>query len=126
MNLFVYGTLRPGGTLHDGWLGGRPSAQGTTSGALFSLPGWPAPGPYPLADFTESVGQVVGDVFSFDDGDSVLAALHRMETSVGYRLASVVVEHSDGTRTAAVAYQWDHKVGERIDGGDWLEATCQR
>ncbi|WP_070155677.1 gamma-glutamylcyclotransferase family protein [Sphingobium phenoxybenzoativorans] len=123
--LFVYGTLRKGGSapLADRlaqearWLG-RAEARG----ALYRIDGYP--GFVPDANG----GPVTGDLFEIDPGGALLAALDDYEECAPpwpepheYRRTVIEVETEHG-RTAAwtYLYAWPVEGRERIAGGDFL------
>lgn len=114
MRVFVYGTLRRGGPLHECWLGGAEFVEARTErGRMFHR--FARAGRYigyPVVRFGEP-GVVHGEVYDLDALD--FEDLRRMEQAVGYRL----VELADGT----VAFDWPagHGHGPEVESGDWMD-----
>lgn len=120
--VFVYGTLRRGGSHHwrmDGAVFIRP---GTIRGRMYRF-GW-----YPGLVADESAGEIHGEVYAV--GPAQLAALDLFEgLSAGeiegseYRRVRVTVE-GGGEPVSAWIWEWLGPVDEsqRIPDGDWLKA----
>ena len=118
-NVFVYGTLRRGGSHHWRMEGADFIASGTVAGRMYRFDWYPG-----LVLGGE--GEVKGEVFAV--GAEQLAALDVFEgLSAGeiegseYRRVKTPVTTADGTLTAW-AWEWVGPVDEsmRIAGGDWL------
>ena len=120
--VFVYGTLRCGGTHHwrmDGAVFIRP---GTIRGRMYRFDWYPGIVP------DDSAGEITGDVYAV--GPAQLAALDRFEgLSAGeiegseYRRIRVTVG-GEGEPVSAWIWEWLGPVDEsrRIPDGDWLNA----
>lgn len=121
--IFVYGTLRPGGSAearmagHGRWLG-----PATAAGRLYRISHYPGF----VADGTGGV--VHGALFEATDPDALLAALDVYEgcgpadrQPHEYRRARIGVVHRGRPRTAwAYLYAWPVDAATRIAGGDFL------
>lgn len=120
--LFVYGTLRRGGTLVS--LLHRDSARvgATIAGAMFEAPG--VGGAYPAVSIDDA-GTVRGEVV-FIDRDHGLAMLlakdvDAMERGAGYVLRQTLARLDDGRTIPVDVYDWPWRErGTSIDHGDWL------
>ena len=119
--VFVYGTLRRGGTHHWRMDGAEFIAHGTIRGRMYRF-GW-----YPGLIADENGGPVSGEVYQV--GPAQLAALDEFEgLSAGeiegseYRRVRVTVETGAAPLTAWI-WEWLGPVDEaaRITGGDWLK-----
>lgn len=129
--VFVYGTLRPGGTNHAPVLGGRVAsweAAVLPAALLYHGPG------YPYAVDGPAGAEVRGELVHPLPGvhEAVLADLDRLEEYVPgdpdslYERVRREVVTSDGRRTAAWVYLAGPAVrgalsatGRRVAGGDW-------
>lgn len=118
--VFVYGTLRRGGTHHWRMDGAEFVANGTIRGRMYRF-GW-----YPGLIADENGGEIIGEVYQV--GPAQLAALDEFEgLSAGeiqgseYRRVRVAV--SGGDPATAWIWEWLGPVDEatRITGGDWLK-----
>lgn len=114
--VFVYGTLRLGATLWH-----RIHKQVTAVVGDVVVPGTMYRSPmgygYPVVNFDEISGEVIGDVITVDS--RAMNWIDWMETSSGYepRLLTVTLPTGEVTATA---YHWPHlDRGERIADGDW-------
>lgn len=125
LNVFVYGTLRPGyrnrkmpvdAIIHNC----------TTEGALFSTQYG-----YPGADFNES-GVIHGDVLVFDLCDprqvEVWAYILDMELGASYAVHHVEVAVDEEDTINAVAFQYldVRRRTERIESGDFIEWATEQ
>jgi gamma-glutamylcyclotransferase (GGCT)/AIG2-like uncharacterized protein YtfP len=122
--IFVYGTLRPGGsaearmTGHGRWLG-----PARTAGKLYRIAHYPG---FVVGDADD--GAVVGALFEADDPVALLAALDIYEgcgpddpAPQEYRRARIAVLHEGVVRQAwTYLYTWPVDEGSRITDGDFL------
>ncbi len=122
--IFVYGTLRPGGsaearmTGHGRWLGPARAA-----GKLYRIAHYPG---FVVGD--EDDGWVVGALFEADDPVTLLAALDIYEgcgpddpAPQEYRRARIAVLHEGVVHQAwTYLYTWPVDEGSRITDGDFL------
>lgn len=115
--VFVYGTLRRGGSNHFRMAQARFVAEGAVYGGLYRID-W-----YPGLVVDENSGAVKGEVFMADAG--TIAELDDFEGS-GYHRVRIAVVVGDGTgvRSVIEAWVWEW-LGEtredlRIASGDWL------
>lgn len=120
--VFVYGTLRRGGTHHWRMNGAVFVRSGTIRGRMYRF-GW-----YPGLVVDPSAGEIKGEIFAV--GPAQLAELDRFEgLSAGeiegseYRRVRVAVS-GEGEPVDAWIWEWLGPVDEsqRIPGGNWLEA----
>ena len=148
--MFFYGTLKRGQRNHDRYCSGALRVEeATVRGELYDLPfGYPAlvvpeesihavgTGD-PTRDVEEqrrsgreqapSLGgpRVLGELFAFDDPDSRLPPLDRLEgfdpadASSPYRRVLVPVETKGGSVTLAWAYAIKEPSGAYLSGGSW-------
>ena len=120
-HVFVYGTLRRGGSNHFRMAGADLVTPGTVSGKLYRISWYPGLvlGPD---------GRVLGEVYAV--GDEQLRALDEFEgvsaeeKGSEYRRVKAVVTAPDGTTLDAWVWEWIGLVDEsRVVGeGDWLLA----
>lgn len=127
--IFVYGTLRPGGsaearmTGHGRWLGPARAA-----GRLYRIAHYPG---FVAGDAAD--GWVTGALFEADDPAMLLAALDIYEgcgpddpAPREYRRARIAVAHDETVRQAwTYLYTWPVDEGARIADGDFLAALHQ-
>lgn len=113
--IFVYGTLRPGGSNHHRLAGAIPLGAGSVLGKLYRVD-W-----YPGVLLGDAGDEVHGEVFAVDV--ATLAALDAFE-GAEYRRVRTLVRRNDGAPPIE-AWIWEyliHVAGlEEIRGGDWLE-----
>jgi gamma-glutamylcyclotransferase (GGCT)/AIG2-like uncharacterized protein YtfP len=131
INLFVYGTLRPGqynSGIHRE--ADRIIHNCTTPGEMRNLRGERPI--YPVVDFTR-MGTIVGDLLIGIDSDSdEFAAVDSMEKGAGYtpRFLMSVITTPDREAWSAISYHWPHfgqyETGVRIKDGDWLRFVAQQ
>lgn len=119
MSLFVYGTLRTGGTLEPHYpLGGTRHPATLTGFRLHYVDRF---GAYPVI-VPHAGERVLGEVI-YDPNPFVLRQVLEMETNVGYLVEPVLV-HDDteppGIFTDARTCVWPYRPGAPIHGGDWL------
>jgi gamma-glutamylcyclotransferase (GGCT)/AIG2-like uncharacterized protein YtfP len=150
VTLFFYGTLKRGHANHDRYCQGALRVQeATLRGELYDLPfGFPAPvvpeedvyatgSTYPIHDASEqqllndtgvrrSDGpRVYGELFTFDDPETRLPALDRLEGFDPdsqpnlYRRVLVPVETAERSHVAAWAYAIEKPSGVYLPGGRW-------
>lgn len=119
--VFVYGTLRRGGSNHFRMEGAEPIADGRISGRLYRI-SW-----YPGLVLDETGDDIVGEVYSVDL--EMLGNLDAFEgVSAGetedseYRRIQTTVTRADGETLKAWVWEWLGEVDEaqRLDHGDWL------
>ncbi|MFD0895992.1 gamma-glutamylcyclotransferase [Luteolibacter ambystomatis] len=113
--VFVYGTLRSGGSNHHRMAGAVLVAPASVRGRLYRID-W-----YPGVVLDAESDAVVGEVYDVDG--SMLAALDEYEGSE-YRRVEATAALEDGNHVAALIWEWRLEVDEarRIESGDWLEA----
>jgi len=120
-HVFVYGTLRRGGSNHFRMAGSEPVTPGTVRGKMYRISWYPG-----LVLGPE--GQVAGEVYAV--GDEQLRALDEFEgvsadeEGSEYRRVKTVVTAPDGSTVEAWVWEWIGLVDEaRVVGqGDWLLA----
>lgn len=119
--VFVYGTLRSGGSNHFRMQQARFVSAARVLGRLYRID-W-----YPGLVLDSEGGWISGELFAVDA--SLLAALDAFEgLAVGessgseYRRIQVVADSGSGAVTAW-AWEWMGPVEEarRLPGGDWIE-----
>lgn len=120
--VFVYGTLRRGGSNAWRMEGGRFVAPARVRGRLYFVD-W-----YPGLVVDEEAGEVVGDLFEVDGG--LLAMLDEFEgastvevAGAEYRRVRVEAVREDGETVPAWLWEWLGPAPEerRVGSGDWLE-----
>ena len=115
--IFVYGTLRAGGSNHFRLEGAVPRDAGTVRGRLYRVD-W-----YPALLLDEGGYPVHGEVYEVDA--VTLAALDVFEGSEYRRIRVAVTPAAAGD--AIEAWVWEFVAPldglEEIRGGDWLEAV---
>lgn len=117
--MFVYGTLRPGGALHDSWIADAviDSEPATATGyALRNA------GPFPL--MVPTGGEVVyGDILWVDRTNRQVMDTIYMELQTGYDMEVVEVE-GDGVNIPipALAFVWNNGTAglPRVPQNDWI------
>jgi gamma-glutamylcyclotransferase (GGCT)/AIG2-like uncharacterized protein YtfP len=111
--VFVYGTLRRGGSNHFRMEGLDFIAEGVLNGRLYQMGG------YPGLLLDGAAGPVCGEVFKVPE--ERIAALDAYEGDE-YRRVRVAVTPADGVVLDAWVWEWLGPVDElsRIHGGDWL------
>lgn len=112
-NIFVYGTLRRGGSNHFRMEGADFVAAATVKGGLYQID-W-----YPGLVLDETAGDVVGEVYQVPP--AVLEELDLFE-GAEYRRLQTQVRLPDGETVSAWIWEWLGPVDEtlRITSGDWL------
>ena len=110
--VFVYGTLRPGGSAEHRLAGGKLLGSGFIRGRLYQID-W-----YPGVVLDESGGPVSGEVFEVDDEH-----LARLDDYEGSEYRRTMVRVNGDVPWDAWMWVWSGPVdeGKRIAGGDWLE-----
>lgn len=123
MKLFVYGTLRVGGPLHEFWLGpwAHTAERGLTCGLLFDY------GAYPIANLeADTLQSVMGEVFTVPEPheNQLIDNLIQMELGAGYALTTVSVQMLSGGEEKALAFtaaqSWVSRL-PLVPNGDWIE-----
>src|SRR5918998_1156558 len=148
--MFFYSTLKRGERNHERFCGGGLSVEeGAVRGDVYDLPfGYPAlvvPGgsihAFGTGDFARDAEQqrrldhgpvpllkgprVFGEIFSFDDPESRLPALDRLEgfdpadASSHYRRVLLPVETNEGSVLLAWAYVVEESAGRHLPRGKW-------
>ena len=116
--VFVYGTLRRGGSNHHRLDGAEFLATATVRGRLYRID-W-----YPGLVADENSGEVIGEIHHVPA--KMMAALDEYE-GPGYRRMELDVRGVDGDISSCRAWVWlwDGPVDESrcIAGGDWLAGT---
>lgn len=115
--VFVYGTLRRGGSNYFRMAQARFVAEGKVRGRLYRID-W-----YPGFVVDENAGPIVGEIFMANA--ETIAALDEFEGSEYRRVKMKVVvgEDASGSREVEVwIWEWLGEASEsqRILGGDWL------
>ncbi len=119
--VFVYGTLRQGGSNHFRMAGSRFVSSGHVKGRLYRID-W-----YPGLMLDSDAGEVIGEIF-----DVTTEQLHELDVFEGLSAGEVegseyrrvLTDASDGERTThAWVWEWIGPVDEAnlIASGDWLE-----
>lgn len=115
--LFVYGTLRAGGSNHFRLDGGRMLGSGVVKGRLYRVDWYPALFLDPDGD------SVIGDLVEIPR--DILAALDEFE-GLEYQRVRVTVMPTHGSATIE-AWVWEYlnpvDESRRIPSGDWLSAV---
>ncbi|MEY4244609.1 MAG: hypothetical protein RLZZ245_2194 [Verrucomicrobiota bacterium] len=120
--VFVYGTLRKGGSNHFRMAGAEFVTAGTIRGRMYRID-W-----YPGLVLDDSGDEIQGEVYAVDA--ELLAALDVFEgLSAGeiegseYRRARATVVARDSRILEAWVWEWLGMVDEsrRVSGGDWLK-----
>lgn len=113
--IFVYGTLRTGGSNHHRMVGARLLGAGTVRGWLYRVD-W-----YPGVVLDAAGDEVQGEWFTVDS--RTLAALDAFE-GAEYRRVPTLVTRNDGAPPIE-AWIWEFHMPvaglQKIPGGDWLE-----
>jgi gamma-glutamylcyclotransferase (GGCT)/AIG2-like uncharacterized protein YtfP len=148
--MFFYGTLKRGERNHERFCGGALRVEdGSVRGEVYDLPfGYPAlvvPGEsihaFGTGDFARDAEEqwrlgrrpvllmegprVFGEIFAFDDPESRLPALDRLEgfdptdASSHYRRVLLPVETNEGSVLLAWAYVVEESSGSHLPGGRW-------
>lgn len=120
--VFVYGTLRRGGSNHFRMAGAEFLSEATVTGRLYRID-W-----YPGLVLDEAGGEIHGEVYSV--GPELLADLDvfegvsagEVEGSEYRRIESVVMQRNSQPLTAWV-WEWRGMTDEsrRLTDGDWLK-----
>lgn len=120
--VFVYGTLRRGGSNHFRMAGAEFVSSGTIRGRMYRID-W-----YPGLVLDESAGEIHGEAYLV--GAEQLEALDRFEgLSAGefqgseYRRVQTMVVRQDSQTLTAWVWEWLGIVDERqrVSDGDWLK-----
>ena len=117
--LFVYGTLRRGGSNDFRVTGARFIGPGAVRGRIYQIDWFPGLIPDPAA------GWVRGEVYAADA--RMIEALDAFEGNE-YRRVRVPVALDDGNTLEAWLWQWLGEIDEarRINSGDWLDVEPAR
>lgn len=121
--VFVYGTMRNGGSLAHHYVpAGTPRTAATVTGTLWAVPhAIPA---YPALDVDEP-GTVVGEIITLPFAD--WQALAAMELNAGYDVAFIYATDHDGNQHYAAAFVMDRPNDATvIPSGDWLTYLADR
>lgn len=112
-NIFVYGTLRRGGSNHFRMAEAEFVSAGTVNGRLYQID-W-----YPGLVLDASADMVTGEIYQVPL--SVLDDLDRFEGEE-YRRLKTAVLLPGGEAVSAWVWEWLGPVDEsrRVRGGDWL------
>lgn len=123
--VFVYGTLRRGGSNHFRMNGADFVGMGVIRGSIHMID-WNPQLTYP-ALVLDGKGQVKGEMYLV--GDKQLTALDEFE-GIGidtwrddeYRRVKTAVALESGTGESAWVWEWNSTVQNaiRLEGGDWL------
>jgi gamma-glutamylcyclotransferase (GGCT)/AIG2-like uncharacterized protein YtfP len=112
-HVFVYGTLRRGGSNHFRMDEAEFVAMGTVTGRLYRIDWYPGLVP------DETAGDVVGEIYQAPEG--LLEKLDAYE-GAAYRRLQTQVRLLRGASVSAWIWEWLGPVDEarRIMSGDWL------
>ena len=129
VDIFVYGTLRPG-QYNDTRTGLAALATGgilkncTTKGAMYNRMGESPV--YPVVD-TDMDGVIIGDLLmGIDPMSREVEMTHNMEIGAGYEPRTVTIVKPDGLLTEALIYNYTigqpfrSPHGVAIPSGDWI------
>lgn len=112
--IFVYGTLRSGGSNHHRLRGATPLGPGTLRGRLFRI-AW-----YPGVVLDARAGEVCGELHAVEP--AMLAALDEYEGGEYRRVRTTVAREPDAA--AIDAWIWEYRMPvdalAAIPHGDWL------
>lgn len=120
--VFVYGTLRRGGSNHFRMAGAEFLTSGTIRGWMYRID-W-----YPGLVLDSAGAEIHGEVYAV--GPELLSVLDVFEgVSVGevegseYRRVETTVMQQDSQTLSAWVWEWRGPVNERqrVSGGDWLK-----
>jgi gamma-glutamylcyclotransferase (GGCT)/AIG2-like uncharacterized protein YtfP len=120
--VFVYGTLRRGGSNHFRMAGAEFISSGTITGRMYRID-W-----YPGLVLDDAGGEIHGEVYSV--GPEQLEALDVFEgLSAGeiegseYRRVLTTVIRQDSQVTSAWVWEWlgETEESRRLEDGDWLK-----
>lgn len=120
--VFIYGSLRRGGSNHFRMAGAEFIASGTITGRMYRID-W-----YPGLVLDEAGDEIHGEVYSV--GPELLSALDVFEGfSAGetqgseYRRVQTTVVQQDSSTLTAWVWEWLGLVDEsqRVSDGDWLK-----
>ena len=111
--VFVYGTLRRGGSNHFRMQNARFFAPGSVRGRLYSID-W-----YPGLVLDDAADEVIGEIYQVSPAS--LESLDHFEGNE-YRRVRVMVAHPNATPLSAWVWEWLGPCDEnqRIKSGDWL------
>ncbi len=111
--IFVYGTLRRGGSQHFRMAGAEFVAAGTVRGRLYGID-W-----YPGLVLDDSAEEITGEVYQVCPG--LLESLDAFEGGE-YRRVRAMVALADEKTVSAWVWEWLGEIDEfrRITSGDWL------
>ena len=121
--VFVYGTLRRGGSNHFRMAGAEFIASGTITGRMYRIDWYPGLVLDPAGD------EIHGEVYAV--GPELLSVLDIFEgLSAGevegseYRRVQTTVMKQDSQIVSAWVWEWLGPVAEsqRVSGGDWLKS----
>lgn len=124
-NVFVYGTLQPGGSLYEYWIApavvGEPQ-KGTITGTLYHVTD-DAPY-YPVAKLRawDTDGErIAGTVLPCDENHSDFVETVQMEKNAGYTVLTVPCTLEDGTVVEVEAFHYiGNPRGAKIEDGNWF------
>ncbi len=110
--VFVYGTLRKGGSNHFRMATAELAGEGRIAGRMYRISWYPAL-------VTGGEGSVRGELYTVPDEH--LQALDQFE-GPDYRRRKVSVSIVSGEETSAWVWEWTGTLedAEAIDGDDWL------
>ena len=113
-HVFVYGTLRPGGSNNFRMRGSRWVGPATVEGYLYVVD-W-----YPALLLDENGGRVFGDLYEVPA--DLLASLDDFE-GTEYRRVRAMVQNADDEAISAWVWEWDRETKglHPIPSGDWLD-----
>jgi len=114
--VFVYGTLRRGGSNHFRMEGGRWLGTASVRGRLYRVD-W-----YPALTLDSEAGPVTGDLIEV--AEDRLPLLDDYEGSE-YRRVMAQVTNAGGEQVSAWLWEWNEGSDglQRIAGGDWLAVS---
>lgn len=125
-SVFVYGTLRQGGSNHFRMVGAEFVGKGTVEGQIHVIDHNPA---FLFPALVNAAGKrVVGELYLL--GDETLQALDRFEgvsetpqAGDEYVRVQRVVKLENGEESSAWVWMWNRELGHArlIESGDWLD-----
>ena len=122
--VFVYGTLRRGGSNHFRMAGAEFVAAGSVRGSIYRID-W-----YPGLVLDEEAGDVIGEIYQVEP--ALLAELDLFEglpageiEGSEYRRVRTEASSADGRKFHAWVWEWLGPIdsAKKVTGGDWLETA---
>lgn len=117
--MFVYGTLRPGGRLHDWWI--KDAVVDTEPAVVTGFSLRDLAGAYPL--MVREVGQIThGDILWLDRNHPYVYDTIQMELETGYTLDMIEADVNAAVPIPVLAFIWTGDGGglPRVPSNDWI------